>query len=264
MLASAAVSPVPVTDEQRAYWRDVDAAHFDWQTGGAYIAASEAALLQCVALAPGERLLEIGCGEGANLHHLAGRLERQAGESGLLQAATGALFGVDFTLGKARFAAERTGARTACADAARLPFCDAAFDAVLVRDLLHHVPDRAAVLVEARRVLRPGGRITAIEPNGRNPLIAAQAAAIRAERGMLVSTAARLQDELSRAGFVAISVERRQPLPLSRVLLHYKLGAPSLARRPLVARALDGVERALAILPTGLWAYLVASARSPA
>src|SRR4051794_23265304 len=116
---------------QRAHWREVDAAHFAWQTGAPYIADEEARLLEGVALAPGARFLEVGCGEGGNLHHLARR------------APSATLFGVDFTLDKARFAAAHTGARTAGADATALPFCDAAFDAVLIRDLLHHLPDRA-------------------------------------------------------------------------------------------------------------------------
>jgi SAM-dependent methyltransferase len=225
----------------------VDADHFEWQTRGGYIADTEAELLGAVALAPGERLLEIGCGEGANLHHLAARGAR--------------LVGVDFTLAKARFAAARTGALTACADAGRLPLAGGAFDAVLVRDLLHHVDDRAAVLAEAERVLAPGGQITVIEPNGRNPLIAVQATAIRAERGMLASTGHRLIGELHRAGFVDVTLDRAQPLPLSRLLLHYKLGLPQLARIGLVRRALDGAERALGRLPGGLWAYLIARGR---
>ena len=234
----------PAGDEQRRYWRDVDIAHFEWQTRGAYIARTEAALLSGVEAGPGEKLLEIGCGEGANLHHLVGR------------GAT--LFGIDFTLGKARFAAARTGAHTACADAGRLPFRDGAFDAVLVRDLLHHVPERMRVLDEAHRVLAPGGRITVIEPNGRNPLIAAQATAISAERGMLASTAERLRGELTIAGFTEVRLERAQPMPFSRILLHYKLGAPSLGRRGFIAGLIDRAERSLEWLPGAVWAYLVA------
>ncbi|MSP61943.1 MAG: SAM-dependent methyltransferase [Myxococcales bacterium] len=239
----------PSFGEQRVYWQGVDPAHFAWQTEGPYIAATEAALLADVEVSPGESLLEIGCGEGANLHHLAGRGAR--------------LFGVDFTPGKARFAAERTSARTACADAQHLPFCDAAFDAVLVRDLLHHVPDRFQVLAEAERVLRPGGHLTVIEPNRWNPLIAAQATAIAAERGMLASTGDRLIGELRRAGFEGVRLSRAQPMPLSRVVLHYQLGAPWLGGIAPVAWALRGVERALAGLPGSLWAYLIAHGRKP-
>jgi SAM-dependent methyltransferase len=44
----------------------------------------------------------------------------------------------------------------------RLPFTDAAFDAVFARQVLHHVPDLAATMQELHRVLRPGGRLLAL------------------------------------------------------------------------------------------------------
>lgn len=241
---------ISFVDEQRSYWRDADAARFQWQTRGELIADAEAALIGHVQLEPGDRLLEVGCGEGANLHHL-----RERGAH---------CVGVDFALAKAQFAARETGALTACADATLLPFGDGSFDALLVRDLLHHVDDRVAVLAEAERVLKPGGRITVIEPNGRNPIIAAQATAIRAERGMLASTGHRLLGELHRAGFVDVSLEHAQPMPIARVLLHYRMGAPSLGRFGIVRRALDSAERALARLPGGMWAYLIARGRKAA
>lgn len=43
------------------------------------------------------------------------------------------------------------------ADAVRLPLCDNSFDAVMINNLLHLVPQWEAVLVEAVRVMRPGG-----------------------------------------------------------------------------------------------------------
>lgn len=232
---------------QRDHFREVDVAHFEWATSAPYIADGEAALLDGVEAPRGGRLVEVGCGEGGNLHHLAARLPGVR------------LFGVDFTLGKARFAAGRTGAATACCDARRLPFCNAAFDAVLVRDLLHHLPPGTQVeaLSEAARVLRPGGRLALIEPNGRNPLIAAVAGLSAAERGMLRSTAARLVEAVRASGFEVLAVERRQALPLSRALLHYKVGAPSLGARPGVARALSRLERWAERLPRAVWAYVV-------
>jgi SAM-dependent methyltransferase len=50
------------------------------------------------------------------------------------------------------------------ADGARLPFQDAAFDAVAAVDLVHHVARPAAFFSEVARVLSPGGRLVVVEP----------------------------------------------------------------------------------------------------
>jgi SAM-dependent methyltransferase len=51
-------------------------------------------------------------------------------------------------------------------DAAVLPFPGGSFDTVTFVACLNHIPNRAAALVEARRVIRPGGRLilTMIDP----------------------------------------------------------------------------------------------------
>ena len=59
--------------------------------------------------------------------------------------------------------AERVRFRTADANA-RLPFDDASFDGVLCMDAMNHLPDRALVLREWRRVLRPGRRAVFTDP----------------------------------------------------------------------------------------------------
>lgn len=41
----------------------------------------------------------------------------------------------------------------------RLPFPDASFDTICFIACLNHIPERADALIEARRLLRPGGRI---------------------------------------------------------------------------------------------------------
>ena len=50
------------------------------------------------------------------------------------------------------------------ADASKLPFADASFDAVLACHMLYHVPDARIALGEFKRVLRPGG-ILAVTTN---------------------------------------------------------------------------------------------------
>jgi SAM-dependent methyltransferase len=71
-------------------------------------------------------------------------------------------YAIDLTIGhlqstRRRFALEGRVARLARADAERLPFGDASFDAVYSFGVLHHTPDTQAAVDEIRRVLRPGG-----------------------------------------------------------------------------------------------------------
>ncbi|WP_319543676.1 methyltransferase domain-containing protein [uncultured Pseudodesulfovibrio sp.] len=49
-------------------------------------------------------------------------------------------------------------------DATQLPFRDAALKAIVMVDVLHHIPNSEAFLLEASRCLKPGGVISLIEP----------------------------------------------------------------------------------------------------
>jgi ubiquinone/menaquinone biosynthesis C-methylase UbiE len=107
-------------------------------------------------LEPGTRLLELGCGVGAVLAVLGQEFP------GIR------LTGVDIEPKQLEFARgylERAGVEATLieADAAVLPFADESFDHVWTMWFLEHVGDPQAVLGEARRVLVPGGAITAIE-----------------------------------------------------------------------------------------------------
>ena len=50
------------------------------------------------------------------------------------------------------------------ADACRLPFKDGQLGAIVMTNVLHHIPDVARFLAEATRCLRPGGRVVMVEP----------------------------------------------------------------------------------------------------
>ena len=56
-------------------------------------------------------------------------------------------------------------------DAARLPFADAAFDKVVVVDMLEHAPDEAAFARELARVTKPGGRLVVNTPHLKRTLL---------------------------------------------------------------------------------------------
>jgi demethylmenaquinone methyltransferase/2-methoxy-6-polyprenyl-1,4-benzoquinol methylase len=55
-------------------------------------------------------------------------------------------------------------------DAGRLPVGDDAVDAVIVVDAFHHMPEQAAVVNEAKRVIRPGGVFVVREFDPSHPL----------------------------------------------------------------------------------------------
>lgn len=101
-------------------------------------------------LLAGERVLEIGCGTGKALSELAARTRPG-----------GLALGLDLSGGMLRRAARRTGPRLCQADALALPCAAASFDAALMTFTLEIFSDAEIdrVLGEARRVLRPGGRL---------------------------------------------------------------------------------------------------------
>lgn len=98
----------------------------------------------------GRRVLEIGVGMGADLLRWA-----RAGAD---------VTGVDLTHRAVavtidRLAREDLSADVRVADAEALPFADGEFDLVWSWGVLHHTPRTDTAILEACRVLRPGGRL---------------------------------------------------------------------------------------------------------
>ena len=235
-------------DVQRRYFEHADAERFRWTTGGPGFAETEDDLLAPFLETAVGPCLEIGCGEGNNLVRLVRRAP---------------CVGVDLYAPKLRFAAAQLpGVRFAAADATALPFRDACFATVFVRDLLHHVPQPERVLAEATRVLAPRGRLSLLEPNGRNPIVRLHSRLIAAEAGLRRSDTAYIARLLGTLPLVEVEVRMLQPLPLRRLLLHYRFGLPILGRLAGTRRALARAERlAGRLLPPSRWAYVAATAR---
>ena len=122
---------------------------------GAHLSRRLTQALEAAEIAPGMRVLDVGCGRGEILHHCA-ELGAQA-------------YGMDYALVAAQMAQrlatgdgeEGNAAYVCLADAKRLPFSTTSFDRVLMFDLVEHLHpwELDQALAEARRVLRPDGRL---------------------------------------------------------------------------------------------------------
>jgi SAM-dependent methyltransferase len=117
------------------------------------------AFLAFTGIAPGARALEVGCGTGVVTRDLGRRVGRR-----------GRVVGVDPSRAfvrearrRAREAAPAVPCTFRVADGRRLPFRAGRFDAALAVTVLLHVPEADRVLAEMMRVVRPGGRVAALD-----------------------------------------------------------------------------------------------------
>lgn len=112
----------------------------------------------------GDRVLDLGCGEGR--HTIAAWLQREAH-----------CVGVDLSPRDVSRASEKAGpfrpelpaspTRSigfGVADGLQLPFADHSFDVVICSEVLEHIGPYREVLDEIRRVLKPGGAFAASVP----------------------------------------------------------------------------------------------------
>jgi SAM-dependent methyltransferase len=123
---------------------------------GPVIRPAAEAVLDLVEPGDGARMLDIGSGTGA-LAIAALRRWRSVTVSAVDPSGTM----LDIARREASHLPAGAAARleTAVAPADRLPYSDGSFDLAVSSFVLQLVPSRAAALREARRVLRPGGRI---------------------------------------------------------------------------------------------------------
>jgi ubiquinone/menaquinone biosynthesis C-methylase UbiE len=132
-------------------------AFLDTANALAGLRAAKQVLFDQLRLARAHSVLDVGCGAGADLIAMAGRLPRDGRATGIdisesmiaeaHRRASGLDLNISFDSG----------------DAANLPYEDASFGACRAATLLQHVPDPGQVIREMIRVTRPGGRVAALE-----------------------------------------------------------------------------------------------------
>ncbi len=180
-----------------------------YQANAGFVPALGRPVLALLAPRPGERILDLGCGDGA--------LTREIVEAGCDAV------GVDRS--QAMVAAARgRGVDARAMDAAALAF-EAEFDAVFSNAVLHWVADADAAIAGVARALKPGGRFVGeLGGHGNMAAVVTALAAVLEKRGVdaaavnpwFYPTPGDYRGRLEAAGFSVDSIDlipRPTPLP---------------------------------------------------
>jgi SAM-dependent methyltransferase len=204
-------------------------------------------LQETLAPRPGNRILDVGCGEGL-----------AEVEIGRLHISQLRLFGVDLVPSKVALARQETLSHNqrvgfAAADARRLPFRDGVFDSIYCVAVLQHIDDVDLALAEFARVTASRGRVVAVEPDnsarygfsstpmGRRAfeLSAQFFIALEGPRGDRAAVGPTLPERFARLGIEPLSVRL---FPVSQTVLGPPDPAVWQARRAAVESALKSAR----------------------
>jgi len=146
---------------------------------------SNRVVVDVAALSPADHTLDIGCGPGAAVRHAAATVERAVGVDrspdmvDIAKRRSSAVPKAEFQIGQAE----------------DLPFETGTFTVVWSAHSYHHWEDKEAGLIEAKRVVQPGGRLLIVETKSSG------------EHGLSLDGALELSKRLEALGLVDPSVE---------------------------------------------------------
>ena len=165
----------------------------------------------CVDSARGLDLLDVGCGTGQS---------RQ-----IYRSHASTYTAIDLSARSLRIARSRhPDSLWIEADACAMPFANDSFDVVAFSSVLHHIPDYRPALREAVRVLKPGGRVFAFDPNLLHPAMALfryprspmylSSGVSPNERPLLAS---KLRSDFAESGLVDVRAQGQSDIPYRAV-----------------------------------------------
>lgn len=175
------------------------------------------AVLDAIALRPGERVLEVGCGGGALLPPMAAAV-----------GPTGRVVGIDVSadqIAAAQALCAGIGtAQVAVQDVHEMPFEDASFDAIAAIQVVEYLRAPPRALAELRRVAAPGARCAILATNWDTvfwntdaPDLNARLQAAWRQHAPIVNLPAELPSMLAAAGF---DVVRQEPVTIINAAYH--------------------------------------------